>query len=213
MAALLLLTGSASAHVRVFSEGATAGSPATLRFRIPSEKADATTVRVDLALPADVAFTGAPPTPGWTRQEVLASAGGAAHIVWTATAGQELKPDENRYFEVEVGPLPRKPSIVFDMAQTYSDGTVANWNQRPTGGKEPDFPAPVLVLDPAAADDQARGDAAVRQPPATDRNPAAAATDEGANALPWQLWTVTGIVALGAVAVVVKHRRTARAGT
>ncbi|MCD9195155.1 DUF1775 domain-containing protein [Streptomyces albireticuli] len=221
--ALLPLTGTASAHVRVFSEGATEGSPATLRFRVPSEKADTTTVRVDVTLPTGVTSTGVPPASGWTRTEIPASAGGAAHIVWTAAAGHELKPDRHRYFDVQVGPLPKKPSIAFDVAQTYSDGTVANWNQQPTGGKEPDFPAAVLVLDATAAKaGQARGDVTVRPTPTPTPTPtpnrtsaatataiaAAGAGDEGPGVAPWLPWTVAGAAASAAGAMVVIRRKT-----
>ncbi|WP_051854243.1 MULTISPECIES: DUF1775 domain-containing protein [unclassified Streptomyces] len=208
--ALLLLTGTASAHVRVFAEGPKEGNPATLRFRVPSEKADATTVRVDVTLPTGVTSTSAPPAPGWTRRAIPASEDGATHIVWTATAGHELKPDRHRYFDVRVGPLPKKPSIAFDVAQTYSDGTTVNWNERQTGDKVPDFPAPVLVLDAAAAKaEQARQDVTVRRTPArtTAATPAAAARERGPGAAPWLPWTVAGAAVLGSGAVVVVRRR------
>ncbi len=160
-AALFLLAGPASAHVRVFSDGAKEGSPATLRFRVPSEKADATTVRVDVTLPKGVTPTDVPPAFGWTGKEMPSPEDGATQVMWTATAGHELKPDEHRYFDVRVGPLPKEASIAFDVAQTYSDGSVVNWNERQTGAEEPDFPTPVLVLDAAAAKaEQARHEAA-----------------------------------------------------
>ncbi|MFJ6392893.1 DUF1775 domain-containing protein [Streptomyces sp. NPDC091972] len=65
---LLLLAGPASAHVRVFSDGATNGAPATLRFRVPSEKADATTIRLDVTLPEGGTPTAVPAAPGWTER-------------------------------------------------------------------------------------------------------------------------------------------------
>ncbi|MEU3985290.1 DUF1775 domain-containing protein [Streptomyces sp. NPDC026672] len=215
-AALLLLTGTASAHVRVFSDGAEEGNPATLRFRVPSEKADATTVRVEVTLPKGVTSTGAPPASGWTREDVASAANGATRVMWTATAGHELKPDEHRYFDVRVGPLPKEPSIAFDVAQTYSDGSVVNWNERQRGGKVPDFPAPVLVLDAAAAKaEQAREEAAPRPAPAATATPARAAAtrDGGAGTVSWLPWTVAGAAVLGAGTVVAVRRRTAPGGT
>ncbi|WP_223279990.1 DUF1775 domain-containing protein [Streptomyces sp. SDr-06] len=209
--ALLLFTGSASAHVRVFSEGAKEGSAATLRFRVPSEKPDATTVRVDVTLPAGVTCTGSPPVPGWTAEEIPASGSRTAHLVWTATAGNELTPDQHRDFEVRVGPLPKKPSIAFDVAQTYSDGSVASWNQPPTGVKAPEFPAPVLVLDATAADaEKARRDmSALPMPaPTATATPAEAAGQQETGVAPWLRWAAAGAVALSAGAIVVVHRRT-----
>lgn len=210
--ALFLLAGPASAHVRVFADGAKEGSPATLRFRVPSEKADATTIRVGVTLPKGVTSTGAPPASGWTRKETPSPEGGATQIMWTATAGHELKPDEHRYFDVRVGPLPKKASIAFDVAQTYSDGSVVNWNERQTGTTMPDFPAPVLVLDAAAAKaEQTRQEASAQPTPTAvvSAAPAAATQGEDTGGVSWLPWTVAGAAVLGAGAVVITRRKTA----
>ncbi|MFE3168884.1 DUF1775 domain-containing protein [Streptomyces sp. NPDC059224] len=197
--------------MRVFADGAKEGSPAALRFRVPSEKADATTVRVDVTLPKGVASTGIPPASGWTRKEIPSPAGGATQIMWTATAGHELKPDEHRYFEVRVGPLPKKASIAFDVAQTYSDGSVADWNERQAGTKMPDFPAPVLVLDAVAAQtEEIRQQATAKPAPTAAASPASvvATQEEAAGGASWLPWTVAGAAVLGAGAVVAIRRRT-----
>ncbi|MER6186074.1 DUF1775 domain-containing protein [Streptomyces sp. NPDC001652] len=191
--------------MRVFADGAKQESPATLRFRVPSEKADATTVRVDVSLPKGVTSTAIPPAPGWKQKE-MSSPQGVTQIMWTATAGHELKPDAHRYFDVKVGPLPNKASIAFDVAQTYSDGSVVNWNERQTGAKEPEFPAPVLVLDAAAAKAElTRQEAPAQQTPTATASPApaAAAREEGAGGRPLLLWTAVGaaIVSIGAVVI------------
>ncbi|MFF1735713.1 DUF1775 domain-containing protein [Streptomyces sp. NPDC058247] len=113
--------------------------------------------------------------------------------------------------DVRVGPLPKEASLTFDVAQTYSDGSVVSWNESGTGGEEPDFPAPVLVLDAAAAKArQARQAASAQpaQPPPTVAadSPAAetAGTDDRSAAaawLPrtaaWLSWTVAGVAVLG----------------
>ncbi|MFJ2241831.1 YcnI family protein [Streptomyces sp. NPDC087859] len=208
--ALFLLTGPASAHVRVFADGAKQGSPATLRFRVPSEKADATTVRIDVTLPKGVMSTAIPPASGWKQKET-SSPEGATQIMWTATAGHELKPDAHRYFDVQVGPLPKKASIAFDVTQTYSDGTVVNWNEPQSGTKEPEFPAPVLVLDAASAKAQlARQEAAAQQTPTTTATPtsAAVADEQGAGGVSLLPWTVAGAAIVGAGTVVVLRRGT-----
>ncbi|MGW6954099.1 DUF1775 domain-containing protein [Streptomyces chartreusis] len=203
--ALFLLAGPASAHVRVFADGAKEGSPATLRFRVPSEKADATTVRVAVTLPKGIRSTGAPPASGWTGKETPSPEGGTIQVMWTAAAGHELKPDAHRYFDVRVGPLPKKASIAFDVAQTYSDGSVVNWNERQTGTKMPDFPAPVLVLDATAAKAEQTRQEAVAQPTPTavvSPMPAAAAQEEGADAASWLPWTVAAVLGAGAVVAI-----------
>ncbi|MFF1354450.1 DUF1775 domain-containing protein [Streptomyces sp. NPDC058297] len=214
---LLLLAGPASAHVRVFSDGAKEGHPAELRFRVPSEKADVTTVRLDVTLPKGVTPTAVPPATGWTPRRAPSAPDGATHIVWTATAGHELKPDAHRYFDVRVGPLPKEPSLTFDVAQTYSDGSVVNWNESGKGGEEPDFPAPVLVLDAAAAKARQARQAASAEPAptVTADSPAAATTgrEDRSGTASWLPWTVAGVAVLGAVSVVTLRRRPASSPT
>ncbi|MEU8485043.1 DUF1775 domain-containing protein [Streptomyces sp. NPDC048641] len=114
-----------------------------------------------------------------------------------------------------MGPLPKEASLTFDVAQTYSVGSVVNWNESGTGGEEPDFPTPVLVLAAAAAKArQARRAASAQpaqpEPAVTAGSPAAVTTGtddrSGAAAwLPrtgaWLPWTVAGVAVLGAVAV------------
>ncbi|MFD3560910.1 DUF1775 domain-containing protein [Streptomyces sp. NPDC058686] len=112
----------------------------------------------------DVIDAATPPAAGWTPRRTPSAPDGATHIVWTATSGHELKPDAHRYFDVRVGPLPKEAILTFDVAQTYSDGSVVNWNESGKGGEEPDFPAPVLVLDAAAAKARQARQAASAQP-------------------------------------------------
>ncbi|MEW2546739.1 DUF1775 domain-containing protein [Streptomyces sp. NPDC047002] len=207
---LLLVAGPASAHVRVFSDGAQEGHPATLRFRVPSEKADVTTVRVDVTLPRGVTPTAVPAAAGWTVRRGAAGADGTTHVVWTATAGHELRPDDHRYFDVRVGPLPEKASVTFDAAQTYSDGSVVDWDEVQKGTAVPDFPAPVLVLDAAAATASPATGAAAPSSPAAPSTPApgvAAAPGGGTGTGSWLPWSVAGAAVLAAGAAVAVLRR------
>ncbi|MFG2500711.1 DUF1775 domain-containing protein [Streptomyces sp. NPDC048441] len=148
--AVLLCAGSAAAHVRVIGD-VIPGEPATLQFRVPSELADATTVRIAVAVPSGLSVTAVPALDGWTERTVSRSAGQGTRVVWTAEPGHEIKPAASRTFKVKVGPVPDRHSLTFDTEQTYSDGTIAAWNQAKTGAEEPEFPAPVLVVDPDAS--------------------------------------------------------------
>ncbi|WP_434447028.1 DUF1775 domain-containing protein [Lentzea sp. E54] len=208
VATMLALAGTASAHVKVFSDGAVAGQAAILKFRVPSELASVTTVRVDVALPKDVVATSFPTVGGWTHTQNQSGQDNVTHVVWTAEAGKEIKPDESRYFELGVGPLPAKPSLSFDVVQTYSDGTVVKWNEPETGAKEPEFPAAVLVLDAAAAAAEKQAQAA--QPSAGASGPEVAGAAAGGNA--WLTWVLSGVAAvavLTALGVILRTRRKA----
>jgi hypothetical protein len=58
-----------------------------------------------------------------------------------------IKPGEFMEFPISVGPVPDVPSMQFPAAQTYSDGSVVNWDQQRTaGGPEPEHPAPLLTI-------------------------------------------------------------------
>jgi uncharacterized protein YcnI len=162
-AALVLPATSALAHVTVNPREATGGSYAKLAFRVPNERDDAGTTRLEVNLPADHPFASVSvrPQPGWTYtvektkldppitshdneiSEVVSK------ITWT---GGTIKPGEFNEFEVSVGPLPSDAdSITFKAIQTYSNGEVVRWIEEATpGGTEPERPAPVLKLTKAA---------------------------------------------------------------
>lgn len=201
--AVMLLSGPAAAHVRVLSEGAEAGKPATLQFRVPSEMEVSTTVRIDIALPEGVTADSVPAVKGWTVSRTDGS-----HIVWTAQAGNEIKPAETRTFTVRADPLPKKGVLRFDTAQTYSDGSVVNWNQPSTGGEEPDFPAPELVLDPAAVPEAPPpGSRPVEpRPAATAQADLAADMSEGRD-VSLAVYAVAGTLAAGGVVTLLLRLR------
>lgn len=165
------LAAPAVAHVTVNPEEATRGDYARLAFRVPNESDTASTVKLEVTLPEDapVASVSTMPVAGWTiaverrRVNPPVEAHGAqitevvSKITWTATAGG-VKPGEFQEFPVSMGPLPDADQMVFKALQTYSDGNVARWIEAPTGGAEPEDPAPVLKLAAVSA--------ATTQPPA-----------------------------------------------
>jgi hypothetical protein len=116
-------------------------------------------------------------------------------ITWTATGDAAIKPGQFQEFDVSLGPLPEVPQVVFKALQTYSDGTVVRWIDEPTtDGTEPEKPAPVLKLTPAAATDAPAAATSTDAPSVT----AAAATEPDGNGT----WAgIVGIV-LGLAALV-----------
>lgn len=210
--AVLLAAGSAAAHVRVIGE-VIPGKPASLQFRVPSELADATTVRIAVAVPPGLKVTAVPALDGWKERTVAGSGGRGTRLVWTAEQGHEIKPAESRIFKVRVGPVPDLYSLTFDTEQTYSDGTIAAWNQKQTGSKEPEFPAPVLVVNPDASPSP-RSAADTPQPTAEKAEKAEKtqkaeeAAEEGASlGLPAAIGIGAGTAAIAAVIAVRVRRR------
>ena len=162
-AALVLPATSALAHVTVNPREATQGGYAKLAFRVPNERDNANTTRLEINLPTDHPFASVSvrPKPGWnytidkTKLDTPITAHdhemteAVSRITWS---GGQIKPGEFDEFEVSVGPLPSDAdSLTFKAIQTYSNGEVVRWIEEATpGGAEPDKPAPVLKLTKAA---------------------------------------------------------------
>jgi uncharacterized protein YcnI len=157
----------AAAHVTVNPRTATQGSFAKLTFRVPNEKATASTVKLEVQLPADapIASVSIRPVPGWTvevQHRTLAepvTAHGAQItevvdvITWTAEPGAEIGPGQFQEFDISAGPLPEVDQMVFKALQHYSDGDIVRWIDEPQEGVELDHPAPVLRLTPPASEE------------------------------------------------------------
>jgi uncharacterized protein len=70
-------------------------------------------------------------------------------IDWKATStANGIKPEEFDQFRIDVGPLPKAPTMVFKAIQYYSDGRSVSWIDVPAPGSsaEPEHPAPTLSL-------------------------------------------------------------------
>jgi uncharacterized protein YcnI len=164
--------GPASAHVTVNPKEAVQGGYAKLAFRVPNERDDASTVKVEVNLPTQtpIASVSTRPAPGWTvavEQAKLATplkvhdsevTEAVSKITWTAVAGNEVKPGQFQEFEVSAGPMPEVDQVVFKALQTYSSGEIVRWIEEPAAGsEESEHPAPVLKLTKQAAEPEASG--------------------------------------------------------
>ncbi|MGH8993600.1 MAG: YcnI family protein [Acidimicrobiia bacterium] len=192
----------ASAHVTVNPSEAPKGSFAKLTFRVPNERPDAGTTRVDVSFPVEhpLAHLNVKPLAGWTytieRQKLATpiKSGEAGEddvteyiskITWE---GGTIAPGEFQEFEISGGPLPEDvDEIVFKAVQTYDSGEVVRWiEEAGTGGEEPEFPAPVLSLVAAGEDHHAEAPAEettgeTTETTAAEEEQAGATTDGGGN--------------------------------
>ncbi|MDQ1530366.1 MAG: hypothetical protein QOE37_471 [Microbacteriaceae bacterium] len=201
-ALVLAVPLSASAHVRVDPERATAGAESSLlTFTVPTESATAVTSRVVIDLPTATpfGFVSYQPVPGWSARVVTgklpkpARIGGTTvteaptQVIWNADPGTRLAGGEFQQFVLTVGPIPDTGALRFPTTQTYSDGTTVRWAQAtPASGQEPEHPVPVLFVKDA--------------PPAADHAPdAVSVTARPAAPTPGE----TLAVALGGVALLV----------
>jgi uncharacterized protein YcnI len=166
VAALLALPAVASAHVTVQPGAVEGGGFSVVSFRVPNERDDANTTQLRVTLPKDqpIGSVQTTPVPGWkittaTRQldkpiemfgEQLDNV--VSEVIWTATDGG-IRPGQFQDFNLSLGQLPESGELVFNTLQTYSSGEKVNWNQVSADhAVEPERPAPILTITPAATD-------------------------------------------------------------
>ncbi|MFE1608075.1 YcnI family copper-binding membrane protein [Streptomyces albidoflavus] len=166
-AGVLLLAGPASAHVSVQPQGEAAqGGYATVNFKVPNERDDASTVKLEINFPADHPLTSVmpQPVPGWdveiTKEKLdkpLESHGNkiteaVSKVTWTAE-DKGVQAGQFQQFPVSLGALPEDADqLVFKAIQTYDSKEVVRWIEEPAEGEEPESPAPVLALTAASGD-------------------------------------------------------------
>lgn len=159
-----LLAGipAASAHVHVDADETVPGEETVVRIQVPNESENGSlTTQLTVNLPAGTSAM-AEFVPGWTvKLDRDLAAGTVRSVTWTANPGAAIPPEAFALFRVSLK-LPQTDKVGFPAAQTYSDGSVVNWNQGPLpGGGEPDHPVPTLTLaksapSPSHTDDTAR---------------------------------------------------------
>ena len=172
-AAVMLIATPAFAHVTVNPGEVPRGGFAELTFRVPNERDDASTTKLEVTFPAEqpLAFVSVHPVPGWTvkvDREKLAQpietddgqlSERVSRITWS---GGKIDAGQYENFSISGGPLPETgDKMVFKAVQTYSNGEVVRWIQESAEGQdEPENPAPALTLTAPAAEGPATTPAA-----------------------------------------------------
>ncbi|WP_093508186.1 YcnI family protein [Streptomyces sp. Ag109_O5-10] len=166
--AVLAVSSPAFAHVSVQPEGTAAkGGYAVIDFKVPNERDNASTTKIEVNFPADHPIASVMPQPmaGWkidvTKSKLakpLEMHGekidqAVAKVTWTAE-DKGIEPGYFQKFPLSVGALPENTDeLVFKAVQTYSNKEVVRWIEvQQKGQDEPENPAPVLTLS-AATDD------------------------------------------------------------
>jgi len=182
---VFILAGPALAHVTVNPDEAPQGSFQELTFRVPNERDDASTTKVEVNFPPDhpIASVSVRPLAGWTAKvdkvklatPLKSDDGEVTEAVGKVTwSGGKINPGEYQGFAISAGPLPEGvDKLEFKTLQTYSNGEVVRWIQStPEGGEEPENPAPTLTLTAATGGEHGGGSA---QPAGTSAPASAAA--------------------------------------
>lgn len=188
---VLILAGTASAHVSVQPQGEAAkGGYAVINFKVPNERDDSSTTKLEVNFPTDhpLASVMPQPVPGWDIKVTTSKLAkpldmhgkkineAVSKVTWTA-AGGKIEPGRFQQFPLSVGQLPEDADqLVFKAIQTYDNKEVVRWiEEQKDGAEEPESPAPVLKLT-AAAEDAHGATAAAAGSDSADKN----ATDDHA---------------------------------
>ncbi|MFG2030244.1 DUF1775 domain-containing protein [Streptomyces sp. NPDC048825] len=145
LTATLTLATPSAAHAEVEADKPQAlAENATLDFvsEAESDTAGFTELRVVLPegiAPGDVTLDEAP--KGW---KLKATSDGYT------VGGPALKTGVDAEHKIKIRQLPDAKELAFKTVETYSDGEVSRWIELPSGGEEPEQPAPVLKLKAAA---------------------------------------------------------------
>ena len=178
MVALLALAPVASAHVTLQPEEVPAGGFTRLDVRVPTERDDASTTKVEVQLPPGFLFVSTEPVPGWDAKVIKRKldkpveqfgeqiSEEVGQISFTAKGGAAgIGPGEFQDFGLSVS-VPDKAgsTLTVKTVQTYSSGEVVRW----IGPPDSEEPAPQVKLAAAEAEGGASEPAANEQstPPA-----------------------------------------------
>ncbi|MCX4915742.1 YcnI family protein [Streptomyces sp. NPDC060011] len=194
-AVLVLSAAPAFAHVSVSPDGAAAkGGYAVVNFKVPNERDDASTTKLEVNLPTDHPLASVMPQPvqGWNVQVTKSKLDkpvtlhgekideAVTKVTWTAD-GKGIQPGFFQKFPLSVGALPEDTDqLVFKAIQTYDNKDVVRWIEpQKEGAEEPENPAPVLAL--SAATEDHHGSAGAEDASDTEKSDGAAkGTDQAA---------------------------------
>ncbi|MGH2866495.1 MAG: DUF1775 domain-containing protein [Solirubrobacteraceae bacterium] len=133
------LPSAASAHARVSPAVSLAGQLQLYTLAVPTEKQGAATAKLTLTVPSGFSIDSFAPSPGWRRSVQQSSSGQNAVVSRVTWSGGRTRTGEDSLFSFLAQPAQPGP-IRFTVQQTYSDGSIVNWN----GAQSSDAPAPTI---------------------------------------------------------------------
>ena len=135
----LVAAASASAHARLSPPVALAKSGQVFTLAVPTEKEGAKTTKVELTLPAGFSIDSFVPSPGWQRAVQQTGSGEDAVIQKVTWTGGGVPTGEDAAFSF-LASADSSKTYRFGIRQTYSDGSVVDWN----GPESSDTPAATI---------------------------------------------------------------------
>jgi len=135
----LVLAAVASAHARMNPAISLANKLQLYSLAIPTEKANATTTKIVLTLPKNFSIDSFVPNPGWHRVLQQTGSGDNAVVQKVTWSGGDVPSGEDSLFQFLAQPA-KAGTYTFQVEQTYSDGSIVDWNGPETAAA----PAPTI---------------------------------------------------------------------
>jgi len=135
----LVVTAAASAHAHVSPSIVQAKGSEVFTLAVPTEKENATTTEIELTPPAGFSIDSFVPSPGWKRDVQQTGSGDSAVVTKITWTGGHVPTEEDAAFSF-LASTDSSKTYTFGVRQTYSDGSVVDWN----GPESSDTPAPTI---------------------------------------------------------------------
>jgi len=135
----LVVASAASAHARISPAVSLSKELQLYSLAVPTEKEGATTTKIVLTVPQGFSIDSFAPSPGWHRAVQSTGSGEEAVVQQVTWTGGSVPTGEDSLFQFLAQPSGSK-TYTFTVKQTYSDGTVVDWN----GSESSESPAPTI---------------------------------------------------------------------
>jgi uncharacterized protein YcnI len=139
-AGALVYAAVASAHAIMSPAVAKAKVLQQFTLSVPTEKEGLTTTKIELTVPSSFAIDSfEPPPAGWTQRTQSTGSGESTVVQRVTWTGGHTPTDQDSVFRFNAA-ITKTGNVTFDVRQTYSDGSVVDWN----GPESSDTPAPTI---------------------------------------------------------------------
>lgn len=136
----LVTAAPAWGHAALSPPVAVTGVLQQFTLAVPTEKEGATTTTVELTVPNGVQIDSFEPEPGWKRSVTATGSGETAVVRKVTWTGGGVPTGEDAVFRFQATLTGGSRIYTFAVRQTYSDGSVVDWN----GSESSQDPSPTL---------------------------------------------------------------------
>ncbi len=139
VALALVVPAAAYAHAHVSPPVGLKGESQVYTLAVPTEKENLQTTQIEFSPPSGFNIDSFVPSPGWKRTVLQTGSGESAVITKITWSGGNVPTGEDAAFSFLASPAAAQ-TYTFGVRQTYSDGSVVDWN----GPESSDTPSPTI---------------------------------------------------------------------